>query len=201
MSAREKISWDEIRERMEAVRKAVEAGSAPSEAEQKRTLRTRARQLAEETQSSAVAAELLEIVEFELAGESYGFELTRVREVCLLKELIRVPCTPPFVLGIINLRGEIRTVIDLKKFFDLPEKGITELNRILIIHAVDMQLGVLADSIRGVHAIRVDALQSPLPMLTGVRADYLRGVTAEGLAVLDAAKILSDERILVHDEP
>jgi purine-binding chemotaxis protein CheW len=123
-----------------------------------------------------------------------------VRTVSVLKELTPVPCTPPFVLGIINLRGEIHTVVDLKKFFDLPDKGITELNKIIIIHHEDMQLGILADAIRGVRHILLHDLDPAMPTLTGIRADYLRGVTRDRLVVLDAARILSDQRILVAEE-
>ena len=110
-----------------------------------------------------------------------------------------VPCTPPFVLGIINLRGEIRTVIDLKKFFDLAAVGITERNKIILIEQGGMQLGILADAIRGVRHIPLADLQPALPTLTDIRDDYLRGITSERLVVLDAAKILSDPRILVDD--
>ena len=163
-------------------------------------LKARARELAREPLAAELAGDLLEAVEFELASEHYAIALAQVREVSLLKELTPVPCTPPFVLGIINLRGEIRTVIDLKKFFDLTDKGITELNKIIIIEHDDMQLGILADAIRGVRRIRLNDLQPALPTLTGIRADYLRGVTSDRLVVLDAAKILSDNRILVNEE-
>ena len=66
------------------------------------------------------ARNLIEVVEFELAGERYGLALTSVRTVSVLKDITPVPCTPAFVVGVINLRGEIHTIIDLKKFFDLP---------------------------------------------------------------------------------
>src|SRR5205823_3539980 len=118
-------------------------------------------------------------------------------EVCVLKDLTPVPCTPAFVLGVINLRGEIHTVIDLKKFFDLPDAGITELNKVLLIEGDGMWLGILADAICGVRTLALEALQPALPTLTDVRADYLRGVTSEQLVVLDAKKIVSDPRILV----
>ena len=100
----------------------------------------------------------------------------------------------------INLRGEIRTVIDLKKFFDLPDAGITELNKIILIESGEMQLGVLADAIRGVCRIPLGDLQPTLPTLTDIRADYLLGITSDRLVVLDPAKILSDKRILVDEE-
>ena len=192
--------WDEVRRRIDAVTAAIDKGFNLSPEEERLALRKRAQELAQEPQVAEAASESLEAVEFELASEHYALPLTQVREVCLLKELTPVPCTPPFVLGIMNLRGEIRTVIDLKKFFDLPDKGITELNKIIIIQQDDMQLGILADAIRGVRRIRLNDLQPALPTLTGIRSDYLRGVTSDRLVMLDAGKILSDPRILVDDK-
>lgn len=194
------IDWKEVRERVYAARVAIEHGSTRSPAAEQRILKARAQELAREPATAAVAAETLEAVEFELASEHYALPLAQVRTVSVLKELTPVPCTPPFVLGIINLRGEIHTVVDLKKFFDLPDQGITELNKIIIIQHADMQLGILADAIRGVRRIRLSELDPVMPTLTGIRADYLRGVTRDRLIVLDAAKILSDNRILINED-
>jgi purine-binding chemotaxis protein CheW len=193
------IDWESIRNRVAASYGPAATDAASQEAERKRVLRQRARELAHDTRGTHTADAILSVVEFELAGERYAVELVHVREVSLLKELTPVPCTPAFVLGIINLRGEIRTVIDLKKFFDLPSKGITELNKIIMLHAGGMELGLLADAIIGVRAVSVAALQPALPTLTGVRADYLRGVTHDRLVVLDAAKLLASSRIIVNE--
>lgn len=123
-----------------------------------------------------------------------------VREVSTFKDLTPLPCCPPFVLGIVNMRGRILPVFDLKKFFDLPEKGLTDLHRIILVGDNDLELGLLADMIVGVRSIPAAALQDSLPTLTGVRGDYLKGVTAERLVVLDLAHILADPRIIVHEE-
>jgi purine-binding chemotaxis protein CheW len=200
MNAAKEINWDDMRRRITEVGLAISEGFRPSADAEKRLLHTRAQALAAELAVEEGAAESIEAVEFELASEHYALAISQVREVSLLKELTPVPCTPPFVLGLINLRGEICTVIDLKKFFDLPDRGITELNKIIIVQHDDMQLGILADAIRGVRRIRLQDMQPALPTLTGIRADYLRGVTSDRLVVLDAARILSDERIFVEEE-
>jgi purine-binding chemotaxis protein CheW len=163
-------------------------------------LRARARELAREPDEILEVTDAFDVVEFELAGEIYGLELARVREVCTLKEITPVPCTPAFVVGIVNLRGEIQTVVDLRKFFDLPPAGITQLNQIILIDDGRMQLGILADAILRVRAVSARELQSSLPTLSGIRADYLRGVTGDRMAVLDAVKILSDQRIIIYEE-
>ena len=144
--------------------------------------------------------ESIEIVVFGLASETYGIEDSYIREVYPLKELTTVPCTPPFVFGIINVRGKILPVIDLKKFFDLPEKGINDLNRAIIVNDGRMEFGILADVVLEVHSILLREIQPPLPTFTGTRAEYIRGVTKERLAVLDIEKILSDKKIIVHEE-
>ena len=198
MTPHEPADWPDIRHRIEAVHAAIDRGFAPSAEEERHILQTRAQTLAQEAGNGAANGETLEAVEFELAGETYAIALAQIRYVGPLHDLTPVPGTPPFVLGIINLRGEIRTVIDLKKFFDLPDAGITQLNRILLIQHDDLQLGILADTIRGVRHIPLADLQPGLPTLTDIRADYLRGVTGDRLVVLDAARILTDPRILVE---
>ena len=140
------------------------------------------------------------MLEFRLAQEHYALEDRWVQEVCPLKELTPLPCTPPFVLGIVNVRGRILPVLDLKKLFDLPEQGLTDLHRIVLVRGNDLELGLLADVIVGVRSIPADSFQPSLPTLTGIRSDYLKGVTAERLVVLDLARILADPKIIVHEE-
>ena len=199
-STRIQIDWEAIRHRVATTHAAALGEDAMQDHERRRILRERSRELAREDSAATTAADWLQVVEFDLAGERYGVELKSVREVCMLKELTPVPGTPGFVLGIINLRGEIRTVIDLKKFFELPCKGITELNKIIMLHVDGMELGILADFILGVRAVPVASLQPTLPTLTGVRGDYLRGLTHDRLVVLDAAKLLASDRIIVNEE-
>ena len=141
-----------------------------------------------------------EVVEFLLTPEKYAIELTYINDVCPLKDLRPLPGTPSFVLGIINIRGQIFSIIDLKKFFELPEKGLTNLNRVIVLSSDEMEFGILADAIIGVRAIPMNAIQPSLPTLTGIRAEYLKGVTEDRVVILDGEKILSDENILVHKE-
>ncbi len=159
-----------------------------------------ARKEMSETEVARCDAERLKVIEFRLAHETYAIEAAFVREVYPLKELTPLPCTPPFICGIVNIRGQILTVIDLKKFFDLPDKGLTDLNKVIVVRTLRLELGILADEIIGVRFLAPDEIQSSLPTLTGVRADYLRGVTSDRSVVLDAARLLSDEKLIVRDE-
>ena len=168
--------------------------------ETKRILKARAEALAREPAPAQAAGGHIEVVEFVLAYERYAVETRYVREVSPLENLTPLPCTPAFILGIVNLRGEILSVIDLKKFFELPEKGLTDLNKVIVLEAENMRFGILADAVSGVRRVRVDEIQPSLPTLTGVREAYLKGVTAERMVILDADKILADERIIVLEQ-
>jgi purine-binding chemotaxis protein CheW len=140
------------------------------------------------------------VLEFRLASETYAIETVYVRATSPLRELTPLPGTPAFLLGLINLRGQILSVIDLKRFFDLPEKGLTDLNRVIIVHGEEMEFGLLADEILGVRSLRRDEIQPPLPTLTGIREEYLLGVSRERTVVLNGRKLLTDPALVVNDE-
>ncbi len=193
------IDWSAIRRRLEAVEAAIKRGSSPSPEERKRILKKRADLLARESPGGR-SEDTIEVVEFMLADERYGIESNYVREVYPLKAYTPLPCTPPFVLGLVNVRGRIISVIDIKKFFELPEKGITDLNKVIILHNYNMEFGILADLILGVRGIDIKGIQPSLPTLTGIREGYLRGIAADRLVLLDPEKLLSDNRIVVHEE-
>src|SRR5882724_7981927 len=165
-----------------------------------RILRTRAQALARMPPRASAEGAMLELLEFRLASERYAVESRLVQEVHPLRDLTPLPCTPPFVLGIVNVRGHILPVFDLKKFFDLPERGLTDLHRMILVRGNGLELGLLADVIVGVRSVAADDLQPSLPTLSGIRADYLKGVSVERLVVLDLDRILSDPRIVVHEE-
>ena len=171
-----------------------------SDTETDQILRARAQVLARPQSSAPAPSTMLELLEFRLASERYALETRHVQDVHPLRDLTPLPCTPPFVLGIVNLRGRILPVLDLKKFFDLPEQGLTDLHRIILVRGNDLELGLLADVIVGVRSVAADSLQPSPPTFTGIRADYLKGIGEERLVVLDLDRILSDPKIIVHEE-
>lgn len=194
------VDWVGFHRRLEAARTALDRKLSPSIQEQETILRARAEALACKPELKEGGAQFLEVVEFLLAQEQYGIELRYVREICPLGDLTALPCTPAFVLGLINVRGQILSVIDLKKFFDLPERGLTDRDKVLIVRTEKMELAILADAILGVHSIPLLDIQPSLPTLTGLRAEYLRGVVEGPIAVLNVKKILSDRRIMVDED-
>lgn len=161
-------------------------------------LRLRARELAR-VRAEVVQQEAIEVLEFRLAEERYALETRYLVEVYPLRDLTALPGTPCFLPGVLNVRGRMLAVLDLKKFFDLPETGLTDLHRVVLVRSDDMEVGVLADIVVGVHHVPVGQVQ-PAPPSLGICARYLRGVTAERLIVLDVDQVLSDPKIIVHDE-
>ena len=160
-------------------------------------LRERARSLAREAVGAEEDERRLEVVEFMLAHERYALELAHIREVYPLKDLTPLPGTPDFVLGIINVRGRILSIVDIKRFFDLPEKGLTNLNQVIILQSDEMEFGILADEILGTKSIPLSTIQDSLPTLTGIRAEYLKGLTGDRVVILDGERIVSDEKMVV----
>jgi purine-binding chemotaxis protein CheW len=197
---RQSIDWKEIHRRMEEAKLAIERGWSPTCEEKKNILKTRAKALAQEPKEKETVEKYVEVVEFLLSYEKYAIESSYVREIYPLKNLTPLPCTPPFILGIINAHGQIISVMDIKKFFELPEKGLSDLNKVIILHNDAMEFGILADVILGVRRIPLSDIQPSLPTLTGIREDYLKGVTGEQVVILDAKKLLSDKKITVHEE-
>jgi len=194
------IDWDAIHRRLAAVSGALERGSSLSRTEAEEILKGRARAMAVPLSVSGAAGKQLDILEFLLAGESYAVETAFVRETLALTEFTPLFGVPRFVLGITGVHGRIVSIIDLRHFFDLPAAGLSDLNRLIVVDAGGMEFGVAADAIIGTRSLPEEELQPPLPTMTGIRDEFLAGVTGERLALLDMGKILADRRIVVHQE-
>src|SRR5262249_1662848 len=97
-------------------------------------------------------------------------------------------------------RGRILPVFNLKKLFDLPDKGITDLHRIILVSGHDMEFGLLADAVAGVSTLALHQLQPSLPTLTGIRAQYLMGITDDRRVVLNLERVFLDPKIIVADD-
>ena len=193
------IDWPALLKRQQGTNEAADGRSLSPE-ETRAVLKERAALLAVRPAQDADAAVRLDCLEFLLSGESYAMEMSYITQTLPLAEFTPLFCTPPFVLGITNLRGRIVPIIDLRRFFELPEVGLSDLNRVIVVSNGSMEFGVLADSIVGVRSLPLGDLQPPPAALTGIREEFLAGVTADRLALLDIGKILSDKRVVVHEE-
>jgi len=163
-------------------------------------LKNRAIAMAQEPEQKRAASVTIGVITFTLAAETYGIESAFVREVYLLRDFTPLPGVPPYIFGIINVRGQILPVVDLKKFFNLPEKGLGELNKVIILYDNQMEFGILADVVNGAQAIAVEDILVAPPTITGTGEKYFKGVTKEHIIILDAENILNDEKIIVNQE-
>jgi purine-binding chemotaxis protein CheW len=193
------IDWESIHRRLAIVGEAISGTSHAGPDETHRILEARARRAAQPSVEPD-QADQIEILAFTLASEQYGVETGHVLEVCALAELTAVPCTPPFVAGVMNLRGRILAILDLRRLFELPAGGLTELNRVIVLKGGGDELGLLADSIVGVRSIAMSELQEGLPTLTGIRDKFLKGITGMMLAVLDGSRLLSDASLKINEQ-
>ena len=195
-----KVDWSEINSKVNSLHESLNQKIILPAEKKRSVLKSRAKVLAVEKTDESVLNKFIEILEFRLASETYGIETAFIREVYPLKDLTTLPGTPPFVLGIVNVRGQIISVIDLKIFFNLPEKGLGELNKVIIIRNERMEFGILADIINGIRSVSHDAVQSSPVSKSEIGTDYLKGVINDHTIILDADKILKDENIIIHQE-
>jgi len=142
------------------------------------------------------------MINFTVGGDEYAVEIQKVREVINFREITQLPKAPSFVKGIINLRGEVIPVIDLREKFGLAHEGYSPLTNVVIVEIGRKAVGVVVDNVR--HVIRVapsDLAPSP-PFIGGLSGRYVNGVAKLGerlIVVLDMDKILTaDEMIKLH---
>ncbi|KAF0142549.1 MAG: purine-binding chemotaxis protein CheW [Stygiobacter sp.] len=195
-----KYDWEGIKNKIDSLQESLNQKIKISPEEKRAILKTRAQSLAMEIKDESAQKDFIEIIEFSLAYEKYGIETSFCREVYPLKDFTILPGVPSFVIGIINIRGQIISVIDLKRFFNLPEKGLGELNKVIVLRNEQIEFGILADVILGTRSVAVDELQSSPISAIGIGAEYLKGITGDHTIILDSEKILRDEKIIVHQE-
>ena len=157
-------------------------------------LDARARLLARVPDEPPRAGEDLELVGFVLAGERYGIESRFVREVARLTRFTPVPGTPPFVLGVTNLRGEILALFDLRHLLGVVPEGVTDLGRIVVLGENRREFGLLADAASEILCVPVARLTQPQTAWGG---SYVRGVSPDGVVVLSGEALLNDPQLTI----
>ncbi len=138
--------------------------------EKKRILKERAEQLARRPEPREEAREYIEVLEFRMASERYAIEVATVHGVVPLQQYAHVPCTPAFVFGIMNVRGRIVSLVDLRQFFNLPGTIVAPQTTVIILRNPAMEFGVLADAVHATRSVPM-AMRSFRPLLRRVAAD------------------------------
>ncbi|CAM4340150.1 chemotaxis protein CheW [Paenibacillus phoenicis] len=144
--------------------------------------------------------EELKVIVFKLGHEEYGIDVDKVQTIERMMPITRVPKTYSFVKGVINLRGVVIPVIDLRGRFGLPETEYTDQTRIIIVSANEMQVGFIVDSANDVIDLNTDLIDSPPDVVGGIKAKYLHGVARISeerlLVMLNLSEVLSRKEII-----
>jgi purine-binding chemotaxis protein CheW len=138
---------------------------------------------------------ILQWVTFRLDNETYGINVMQVREVLRYTEIAPVPGAPPYVLGIINLRGNVVTVIDTRLRFGLMSTDVTDHTRIIVIETESQVVGILVDAVAEVVYLRQSEVESTPNVGNEETAKFIQGVcnkNDELLILIDLEKLMSD---------
>ncbi len=136
-----------------------------------------------------------QIVAFSLGSETYGVDIGQVREIIPMQKIVPVPRAPEFVEGIINLRGKVIPVLDLRKHFGFEKKERDGNQKIVLSEAGGENIGVIVDSVSSVLRIPEDFVEPPASVITGDKVEYIRGIAKVNdslIVLLDLTRIISD---------
>jgi purine-binding chemotaxis protein CheW len=122
------------------------------------------------------AVELRQFISFSVGEEEYGLELLRVKEVIRVREITWLPKAPSFVKGIINLRGDVIPIIDLRDKFGLEPREHTATTRVIVVEVEGRLMGMVVDSASQVVRIPADQIEPPPPVLGGFSKEFITGV-------------------------
>jgi purine-binding chemotaxis protein CheW len=131
---------------------------------------------------------------FDLGGEVYGVDIAAVHEIIRMQPITRVPKAPFYVEGVINLRGKVIPVVDMRKRFGLAKVEQTKDNRIVVVDSSGQNIGIIVDAVTEVLRIPADSVETPSEIITTTDSDYLLGIAKRDdtmIILLDLDKVLS----------
>ncbi len=137
---------------------------------------------------------------FTLGDEQFAFDADFITEILPLNAITPLPCAPDFLLGIINLRGEILSVIDTKRFMNIQEQDKSDRGYIVLVKHNGVALGFLVDSFTGNRPLYLEDLQRNPNDITNISEGFVLGVTKERTVVLDINALLSGNKIIIKEE-
>ncbi|MDR1242937.1 MAG: chemotaxis protein CheW [Deltaproteobacteria bacterium] len=140
--------------------------------------------------------ELIQLVTFSIGEEEFGVDILKVQEIIRTMEITKVPRAQAFVEGVINLRGKVIPIIDLRRRFGLNSKAHDKHTRIIVIEINNMIVGFVVDSVSEVLRIPSGTVEPPPPVVAGMDSEYINGVGKlqdRLLILLDLDKLLSSE--------
>lgn len=138
----------------------------------------------------------MQLVSFRLAQEEYGIEITKIQEIILMGEITRVPQTPHYIKGLINLRSTVIPIVDLRLRFGMSEEEVTDETRIMVVNVVGKTIGIIVDAVSEVLRVNEEQIAPPPPTVAGLGQEYLTGLVkfdSRLLIMLDIDQILGEE--------
>ena len=154
-------------------------------------------------ESLSAGADILQLVTFTLGNEEYAVDILKVQEINRMTEIAKVPNSPQYVEGVINLRGRVIPVVSLRRRFALDDKGSDEQSRIMIMEIQGITIGVVVDSVSEVLNIKAGEIEAVPNFGSSLETDYILGMakTNGGVKILlDIDKVLSREEISALDQ-
>ncbi len=146
--------------------------------------------------TSAQSSEILQLVSFNVGTEEFGIDILKVQEINRMVDITRVPRAPQFVEGIINLRGKVIPIIDIRKRFNMELAEHDKNTRIVVVDIAGQIMGMVVDSVSEVLRIPASTIEPTPEVVSSIDSDYIRGVAKledRLLIYLDLSKILSGE--------
>ncbi|MDR1857722.1 MAG: chemotaxis protein CheW [Desulfovibrio sp.] len=146
---------------------------------------------------SAKAGQLLQLVTFSIGEEEFGVDILKVQEIIRTMDITKVPRAPAFVEGVINLRGKVIPIVDLRRRFGMDPRVHDKHTRIIVIEIHTLVVGFVVDAVSEVLRIPASTVEPPPPVVAGLESDYINGVGK----LADRLLILLDlDRLLSKDE-
>lgn len=131
---------------------------------------------AEQGEEFASEGTVIQLVSFTLDGVEYGIDILQVHEILRIPDITRLPNTPDFIRGVINLRGNVIPVVDIRKRFGYSSIEVTEFTRIIVIEAEGKQIGLFVDNVSQVIRLSDKNIDPPSDLIEGVSEEFITGV-------------------------
>ncbi len=138
--------------------------------------------------------QVTQIVGFKLANEEYGLDIMQVQEIILIGAITQVPQVPDYVRGLINLRGHVIPIVDLRRRFSLPDTDQAEDQRIIVVNVREKMIGILVDSVNQVTRVTAEQIDPPPTSVSGIDHEFITGLVKFDdrlVILLDIERLLS----------
>ncbi len=138
----------------------------------------------------------IQLVVFNVDGEVYGLDIMKVHSIERFQEIVKIPNTPSYIEGMINLRGEVHPIINLRTKFNLKKNEPTDTTKIIIVSTEGFKVGFIVDAVKEIHRVGGDIISEPPKIVAGVERKYIKNIAKVDygmITILDVDYILNEE--------